>query len=59
MLASSAGSAASFFIKCWCDIVIVYTDTAIGSDGHDKPFCTTAITIIDDFKKALGDTDKR
>ena len=28
------------------------------SDGHDKPFCTTAITIIDNFKKALGDIDK-
>ena len=28
------------------------------SDGHDKPFCTKAITIIDNFKKALGDTDK-
>ena len=27
------------------------------SDGHDKPFCTKAITIIDNFKKALGDTD--
>ena len=29
------------------------------SDGHDKPFCTKAITIIDNFKKALGDTDNR
>ena len=28
------------------------------SDGHDKPFCTKAITISDNFKKALGDTDK-
>ena len=28
------------------------------SDGHDKLFCTKAITIIDNFKKALGDTDK-
>ena len=28
------------------------------SDGHDKPFCTKAITIIDNFKNALGDTDK-
>ena len=28
------------------------------SDGHDKPFCTKAITIIDNFKKVLGDTDK-
>ena len=28
------------------------------SDGHDKPFCTKLITIIDNFKKALGDTNK-
>ena len=28
------------------------------SDGHDKPFCANAITIIDNFKNALGDTDK-
>ena len=28
-------------------------------DGHDKPFCTKAITIIDNFKKAQGDTDNR
>ena len=28
------------------------------SDGHDKPFCTKAITIIDNFENALGDTDK-
>ena len=28
------------------------------SNGHDKPFCTKAITIIDNFKNALGDTDK-
>ena len=28
------------------------------SDGHDKPFCTKAITIIDSFKQAFGDTDK-
>ena len=27
------------------------------SDGHDKPFRTKAITIIDNFKKALGDTN--
>ena len=30
----------------------------VSSDGHDKPFCTKAITIINNFKKALGDTDK-
>ena len=28
------------------------------SDGHDKPFCTKAITTIDNFKNALGDIDK-
>ena len=33
--------------------------SAVTSDGHDKPFCTKAITIIDNFKKALGDTDNR
>ena len=28
-------------------------------DGHDKPFCSKAITIIiDNFKKVLGDIDK-
>ena len=31
----------------------------VGSDGHDKSFCTKAITIIDNFKNALGDTDNR
>ena len=31
----------------------------ISSDEHDKPFCTKAITIIDNFKNALGDTDNR
>ena len=29
------------------------------SDGHDKPFCAKAITIIDNFKNALADTDNR
>ena len=32
---------------------------SIGSDGHDKPFCTKAITIVDNFKKTLSDTDNR
>ena len=36
-----------------------YLEVAGGSDGHDKPFCTKAITIIDNLKKALGDTDNR
>ena len=31
---------------------------AVTSDGHDKPFCTKAITIVDNFIKALGDIDK-
>ena len=30
----------------------------VGSDGHDKPFCTKAITIIDNLKKTLGNIDK-
>ena len=30
-----------------------------GSDGHDKPLCTKAITIIDNFKNAQGDTNNR
>ena len=29
------------------------------NDGHDKPFYTAAITIIDDFKNAPGDTNNR
>ena len=29
------------------------------SDGRDKPLCTKAITITDNFKNAQGDTDKR
>ena len=28
------------------------------SDGYNKPFCIKAITIINNFKKVLGDTDK-
>ena len=34
-------------------------DIQTTSDGHDKPFRTKAIMIIDNFKKALGDTDNR
>ena len=34
-------------------------DRPTNSDGHDKPFCTKAITIIDNFKKAQGDTDNQ
>ena len=29
------------------------------SDRHDKPFCIKALTIVDNFKKALGNTDNR
>ena len=32
---------------------------AATSDEHDKLLCTKAITIIDNFKKALDDTDNR
>ena len=32
---------------------------AAGSDGHDKSFPTKAITTIDNFKNALGDTNNR
>ena len=29
----------------------------VSRDGHDKPFCNKVMTMIDNFKKALGDTD--
>ena len=32
---------------------------ATANDEHDKSFCTKAITIIDNFKTALGYTDNR
>ena len=32
-------------------------NSIVGSDGHDKLFCNEVITIIDNFKKALGDAD--
>ena len=35
----------------------VLLQKSTGSDGHDKPFYTKAITIIDNFKCALGNTD--
>ena len=37
----------------------MYGVSAVASDGHDKPLCTNAITIIDNFKNALGDTDNQ
>ena len=36
-----------------------YSRPGVDRDGHDKPFGTKAITIIDNFKKALDDTDNR
>ena len=30
---------------------IFYKNTLSASDGHDKPFCTKAITIVGNFKK--------
>ena len=33
-------------------------DLDTSSDGHDKPFCIKAIKIINNFKNALGNTDK-
>ena len=39
--------------------VFLFCSRVVYSDGHDKPFRTKAITIIDNFKKALGDTDNR
>ena len=33
------------------------TGVVVVSDGHDKLFCTKMITIIDNIKNALGDTD--
>ena len=30
----------------------------VTSDVHDKTFCTKAITMINNFKKAVGDIDK-
>ena len=38
---------------------VVHAVNAVLSDGLDKFFCTKAITIVDNFKKALGDTDNR
>ena len=35
----------------------LFANKPMFSDGHDKPFCAKAITIIDNSKKALGDTD--
>ena len=40
-----------------CPTDTVIKSLVVISAGHDKPFCTKAITIIDDFKKALDDTD--
>ena len=49
---------AQSYVKGWVDIED-QSCIPVPSDGHDKPFCTAAVTIIDNFKKALGDTDNR
>ena len=35
-----------------------FVGSLVFSDGYDKLFCTKAITIIENFKKAFGDTDR-
>ena len=45
--------------KLTCDVASVFALLFTPSDGHDKPFCAKALTIIDNFKNALSDTDKR
>ena len=45
----------------WCEVSATkYSRFCRGvdvdSDGHDKPFCTKATTIIDNFKNVLSDT---
>ena len=47
------------FIQQIKKIVYIRAILPIVSDRHDKPFCTKAIAIIDNFKKALGYTDNR
>ena len=44
----SLGMSLTLFHCAWC----------VARDEHDKPFCTKAITIIDNFKNSLGDIDK-
>ena len=53
-----AGQVYTFEIFSYAMIIQQILHPSVGSDGHDKPFCTKAITIVDNFKKALGDTDK-
>ena len=48
----------SHLVQIFCDGFDSRLEPIVG-DGHDKPFCTKAITIIDNFKKALGGTDNR
>ena len=40
-------------------IIIIIINLLETSVGQDKPSCTEAITIIDNFKKAMGDNDDR
>ena len=49
----------SIFENGWWVVAYSSSYPAVSSDGHDKPFCTKAITIIDNVKKALGDTDNQ
>ena len=49
----------SSYLQKWKLKLSVNKTVTVASDGHDKPFCSKAITIIDNFKKALGDTDNR
>ena len=46
------------FVKFNCNSCAT-DETGVFSEGHDKPFCVKAITIIDKFKQALGNTDNR
>ena len=41
------------FIACGCDCQV---DLCVCSVEHDKPFCIKAITMVNNFKKALGNT---
>ena len=50
LIAQESSSNCIFFSSPYAMVIV--------SDGHDKPFCIEAITKIDNFKKAFGDTDK-
>ena len=50
---------AQLFMCCYGQKVFIRGKWYVASDNdkHDKPFLTKAITIIDNFKKALDDID--